>query len=257
MNTLVPEEEGKRLAREMKNKFSVLINQRELPAEDNVKEDDPGVEDPAKLERAIRNMITNLQQVDEDSSDVESDNEGSMCSSMSKKTNCSTLTLVAPKLDEIRAPCEKTFRFAKNITMKETSGGPSRPSVLQRHSSRAVRSSTPPSPGATSPPLAMVASNSRVAAGYLHQPSPSAASNASSYTSEPGYDSTYNIYEQSTSYYAPNERLNVQTFRVLKRPNNEISDDTDLPAKRAMLSQPVSSKLKPCIRRLANPSSSK
>lgn len=227
----------------MKNKFSVLINQRELPAEESITEDDPGVEDPAKLERAIRSLITNLQPAEEETnSDMDSDNEGSMCSAMSRKTNSSGLQLVAPKLDEIRAPCQKTFMFAKNITKKDLAQSQSRPSVLQRHSSNrgeggngSLQQQQQPQPQLmTTTATTVLNTNENRATSFLHQPSPSSAASTTSFSaSDSGYDSTYNIYEQSTSYYAPNERLNVQTFKVLKRPNtNEISDDAGLPAKR-------------------------
>lgn len=252
------------MVHEMKNKFSVMINQRELPAENTIKDDDPGVEDPAKLECAIRNLITNLQPHDEEHASMDSDNEGSMCSIMSKKSTATRLTLVAPKLDEIRAPVEKTFMFAKNITKKETTS--SRPSVPQRHSSGRNRILSP-SP-ASSPAL----SSSSTRTAYLQQPSP--ASPTSSQSTGTSYDSTYNIYEQSTSFYSPNERLNVRTFKVLKRPlSDEINDDDDdgcgsggdgggsgtdsSSTKRMMLLEPIDAKLTPCMRRLGNPASSK
>lgn len=57
INTLIPEEEGKRLVQEMKRKFSIIINPDEMPVSDS---DELGVENPHQIERAIMNLITDL-----------------------------------------------------------------------------------------------------------------------------------------------------------------------------------------------------
>lgn len=56
-NTLVDEEEGKRLVREMKKKFAIMIQESDFASTDT---DVPAVENPAQLERAILSLITNL-----------------------------------------------------------------------------------------------------------------------------------------------------------------------------------------------------
>lgn len=56
-NALVDEEEGKRLVREMKKKFAIMIQETDFaPSEPDV----PAVENPVQLERAILSLITNL-----------------------------------------------------------------------------------------------------------------------------------------------------------------------------------------------------
>lgn len=56
-NALVDEEEGKRLVREMKKKFAIMIQETDFATNDA---DVPAVENPAQLERAILSLITNL-----------------------------------------------------------------------------------------------------------------------------------------------------------------------------------------------------
>jgi hypothetical protein len=56
-NTLMNEEEGRRSIKDMKKKYSAIISEAELSA---LESDVPAVENPNKLERAILNLITNL-----------------------------------------------------------------------------------------------------------------------------------------------------------------------------------------------------
>lgn len=56
-NALVDEEEGKRLVREMKKKFAIMIQETDFASSDA---DVPAVENPVQLERAILSLITNL-----------------------------------------------------------------------------------------------------------------------------------------------------------------------------------------------------
>lgn len=58
-NILVDEEEGKQLVREMKRKYAIMISDSEYNAPED--DDDPGVENPVQLERAIISLITGLQ----------------------------------------------------------------------------------------------------------------------------------------------------------------------------------------------------
>ena len=57
-NALVDEEEGKKLVREMKKKFAIMIQETEFSTNDAT--DVPAVENPVQLERAILSLITNL-----------------------------------------------------------------------------------------------------------------------------------------------------------------------------------------------------
>lgn len=57
VNALVEEEEGKKLVREMKKKFTIMIQETEISSNEP---DVPTVENPVQLERAIISLITNL-----------------------------------------------------------------------------------------------------------------------------------------------------------------------------------------------------
>lgn len=59
INTLVSEEEGKRMVSEMKRKFSIIIDPDATIAEGD--SEDMSVENPVQIERAIMNLITNLE----------------------------------------------------------------------------------------------------------------------------------------------------------------------------------------------------
>lgn len=56
INTLVSDDEGRRLVQEMKRKFSVIVDQKDLPDES----DEPAVEDQQQIEQAVMNLITNF-----------------------------------------------------------------------------------------------------------------------------------------------------------------------------------------------------
>lgn len=57
VNALVEEEEGKKLVKEMKKKFTIMIQETEISSNEP---DVPTVENPVQLERAIISLITNL-----------------------------------------------------------------------------------------------------------------------------------------------------------------------------------------------------
>lgn len=57
VNALVEEEEGKKLVKEMKKKFTIMIQETEISSNEP---DVPAVENPVQLERAIISLITNL-----------------------------------------------------------------------------------------------------------------------------------------------------------------------------------------------------
>lgn len=59
INTLVSEDEGKRMVSEMKRKFSIIIDpDATIPESDS---EDMAVENPMQIEQAIMNLITNLE----------------------------------------------------------------------------------------------------------------------------------------------------------------------------------------------------
>jgi hypothetical protein len=95
VNSLVSDEEGRRLIREMKKKFSAIISEQELSAMESKM---PGVENPQKLERAILNLITNLNNpasYDDDNISLKSDSTND--TEDSRRTKTPPLNIVAPK----------------------------------------------------------------------------------------------------------------------------------------------------------------
>jgi hypothetical protein len=63
INSLVSEDEGKKLVREMKKNFSVLVNSTSDLA---IESEEGTVENPQEIERAVLNLITNLHAVEGD-----------------------------------------------------------------------------------------------------------------------------------------------------------------------------------------------
>nr|AUO38590.1 methoprene-tolerant [Sitodiplosis mosellana] len=61
VNALVDEDEGKKLVKEMKKKFTIMIQETEITSNEP---DVPAVENPVQLERAIISLITNLHHND-------------------------------------------------------------------------------------------------------------------------------------------------------------------------------------------------
>lgn len=72
-NILISEDEGKKLIRDMKKKFAIMIQEdTEYGTLDCIGVDEPAVENPVQLEQAILSLITNLQTVDESGKTIES-----------------------------------------------------------------------------------------------------------------------------------------------------------------------------------------
>jgi hypothetical protein len=139
VNTLIPDDEGRRLVKEMKKKFSVIITQEELDA---MESDIPAVENPQQLEKAILNLITNLN----NSRHMEDDDAMSMISDAadnedSRSTKSPPLSIIPPKTSTIKPSIIKSVSVIasaiKNDAIKKEPASPtslnsSRPSVLQK-----------------------------------------------------------------------------------------------------------------------------
>lgn len=99
VNSLVSDEEGRRLIREMKKKFSAIISEAELSA---MESDVPAVENPQKLERAILNLITNLNNEasydDDNISTISDSTEGDE----GRRVKSPPLAIIAPKTNTIK-----------------------------------------------------------------------------------------------------------------------------------------------------------
>ncbi|XP_058833541.1 basic helix-loop-helix ARNT-like protein 1 isoform X2 [Topomyia yanbarensis] len=121
INTLVSDEEGRRLVREMKRKFSVIVDQEELPDES----DEPSVENPQQIERAVMNLITNLHAVDEDPAD------GSHLlfpqSPITDASSKTSLAIIAPKPREVRSAIVKSMNVIAIASKKMSENGNNSP----------------------------------------------------------------------------------------------------------------------------------
>ena len=100
VNTLVSDEEGRRLIREMKKKFSAIISEAELNAmESNI----AALETPAKLESAILNLITNLNnQSSYDDDNISMVSDSTVETEDTRRTKSPPLAIIAPRLNTIK-----------------------------------------------------------------------------------------------------------------------------------------------------------
>ncbi|XP_050073624.1 uncharacterized protein LOC126561490 [Anopheles maculipalpis] len=117
INTLVSEEEGQRLVREMKRKFSVIVDKVELPDESG----EPVVENPKQIEEAVLNLITNLQPDSEDK--LLNTMPASPASSIkSGFGEGAPLAIVAPEKNSVKSAIVKSMNVVSIAakTMRET-----------------------------------------------------------------------------------------------------------------------------------------
>ncbi|XP_055530543.1 circadian locomoter output cycles protein kaput-like isoform X2 [Wyeomyia smithii] len=164
INTLVSEEEGRRLVRGMKRKFSVMVDQKELPDES----DEPSVENPQQIERAVMNLITNLHPDENDL--AERSSQGYPHSPLAESSGKTPLAIIAPKPSQVKSAIVKSMnviaiaskKLSENGNCSPGRDGPSfkrksenitsattqRPSVLQKVQSQspAHESRVPPLP---------------------------------------------------------------------------------------------------------------
>lgn len=121
-NALVDEDEGKRLVREMKKKFAIMIQETDFSANEA---DVPAVENPAQLERAILSLITNLHNTPTSSIDdmVPSPAETHYStdgheSDTNRSAKSPPLSLIAPKPSTIKTSISKSV----NIVVSASKG---------------------------------------------------------------------------------------------------------------------------------------
>lgn len=125
LNTLISEDEGRKLIHEMKKKFAIMIQENEYAA---IECDEPAVENPVQLERAILSLITNLHgnssNCDENmvSSPIESyysdDQQTETESHRSIKSP--PLALIAPKSDTIKDSIQNSVKVIANAARTRT-----------------------------------------------------------------------------------------------------------------------------------------
>ncbi|XP_037034497.1 neuronal PAS domain-containing protein 2-like isoform X1 [Bradysia coprophila] len=137
-NTLITEDEGRKLIREMKKKFAVII-QREGDYRP-IECDEPAVENPVQLERAILSLITNLhsssavesadENVPSPTNTYNSDDVGAEC----RNTKSPGLAYIAPKVETIKVSIDKSVKIIETSskTSNKCNANVSRPSVLHK-----------------------------------------------------------------------------------------------------------------------------
>lgn len=117
INTLVPEDEGRKLVREMKKKFSAIISQAELNA---LESDIPAVENPQILERAILNLITNLNTASHDDDNASMISDSTVENDDPRSTKTPPLNIVAPKRNTVAPSISKSARIIKSATTSQS-----------------------------------------------------------------------------------------------------------------------------------------
>lgn len=135
INTLVSEEEGKKLVREMKKKFSVIIAGNEIAPNDS---DVPELEKPEQLERAVLDMITDLQ--NQENPDNESVSSPASSHESDARDSKSPPAIIAPTALTIKDSIKKTVGVivaaSRGIYSKISDNTENvvshRPSVLQK-----------------------------------------------------------------------------------------------------------------------------
>lgn len=143
INTLVSDEEGRRLVQEMKRKFSVIVDQKDLPDES----DEPAVENQQQIEQAVMNLITNFHPSNEE------DELRALPPAASPGGSSATgdgLAIIAPRPNAVKLSILKSMRVVtiaskrmSTSSCSEPDGEPNntsaitqRPSVLQKTESR-------------------------------------------------------------------------------------------------------------------------
>lgn len=108
VNTLVTGDEGRRLNKEMKKKFSAIISEAELNAMENSLIMD--VENPRQLERAILNLITNLNNHPYD----DEDDTSSVISNSSKSTKA-PLAIIPPSSTTVKQQVVQAYDVISHV----------------------------------------------------------------------------------------------------------------------------------------------
>lgn len=147
INTLVSDEEGRRLVQEMKRKFSVIVDQKDLPDES----DEPAVEDQQQIEQAVMNLITNFHPSNEED---ELKALPPAPSPGGSSTAGDGLAIIAPRPNAVKLSILKSMKVvtiaSKKMSTSSEKDGPNitsaitqRPSVVQK----TAESRVPPLPG--------------------------------------------------------------------------------------------------------------
>ncbi|KAJ8737772.1 hypothetical protein PYW08_000367 [Mythimna loreyi] len=219
-NTVVDEEEGKQLIKLMKRKFTLLVNNNETPAIEEIDDshDDADqnsdqavpVEDPRRLEQVILHLVTNLPSP----SPHESEDEPFASASPDRKSmSPHRLTIIPPNKERIVSAIEKIYSVINIIQKDSNHEGHS-----DDQSSRAGSSHTTPQ---YMPSLEMNTMNC-VPASQSMQIVPYQSAHVSDYVDAPdsslAQPTAYNIPDND---YDPDDILNTVTSSDLGFDNSE------------------------------------
>lgn len=152
INTLVSDEEGRRLVQEMKRKFSVIVDQKDLPDES----DEPAVEDQQQIEQAVMNLITNFHPSNEED---ELKALPPAASPGRSSTAGDGLAIIAPRPNAVKLSILKSMKVVTIASKKMSTSSSSasdepnitsaitqRPSVVVQKTTSTVESRVPPLP---------------------------------------------------------------------------------------------------------------
>lgn len=256
VNSLVSDEEGKRLIKEMKKKFSAIISEAELSAmESNI----AALENPQKLESAILNLITNLNnQSSYDDDNVSMVSDSTEETDDTRRTKSPPLAIIAPKPNTIKNSISKAVAVighkCQSPSIKDEPKSPETPATP---SSIIVEIKSEPSCNILSPTPSSVSSvDSEVSSPFLNQNTQLTASNSTSRQVQPKNNSTNDFftpydylptYDPSTAATASNDSIiatsnvnnnnsNNNRNSVLKRTHDssDVDEYTELIKKRAL-----------------------
>lgn len=166
VNSLVDEDEGKKLVKEMKKKFTIMIQETEISTNEP---DVPAVENPVQLERAIISLITNLSHhpsITEMAASPETQGSDGHESDTNRSVKSPPLEIIPPKPSTIKTSIVRSMDVVsttvkgiydsdgdeETMSMRSPKSNIApRPSVLQRTSTAEESRSTPSSSSSSAP----------------------------------------------------------------------------------------------------------
>lgn len=283
VNTLVSEEEGKRLVQDMKRHYAVMIHHNEITAVNNSGTDGPPVENPQQVASAVMTLITNLpplvspSDLDYNPPSVESDYSMKSDSSTSRSAGTNSLAIIPPQANTIKSSVFKgmniisaatkgkiklqnqsTIILNKNnrLDIKQFASS-SRPSVLQRrcHSEHLPQSSLTLCSETTIKyePLSPASSESPLTRDLNYRLTDDSSEPSNSYTSCISQQITINSNGHSYQKYPQSTTSKEPTLKRML----PFEEDTSIEVKRRSLAQFDSVSLSPSRRVLEDPTTGK
>lgn len=208
VNMLVSPEEGRKLNKEMKKKYSAIISEAELNKMESELVMD--VENPRQLEKAILNLITNLNNPPYDDDDTASE---------SSKTSKAPLAIVAPRELSVKQQVVKAYEVISTAKgckkIKDVKDEPLSPDACASSSTAAAGS------------LA-IEGQTKLSSQYVKAEPGSEILSPNSLYSVSSHDSDLNsppqVYHGSSSYANRNPRTNAYYSNYENLPRNSDPD---------------------------------